>query len=104
MQKFEMPEIKQANRRAPLDARKAFAYFVGKCAEGLGAELLAEGKTDTEARSAIIHLFLDFAAGEACRIARREGREPDHEKWTKAVSDAFARAIKRTAEDQGGGK
>jgi hypothetical protein len=87
------PEMKDD---VPDDPHMAFAYFVGKCAEGYGGELLKQGKTDTEARNAVIHRFLDFAAGEACRIARREGRVPDPEKWRKAVDDAFARAMART--------
>lgn len=81
----------------PTDPVMAFAYFVGKCAEGCGKELMASGKTETEARNAIIHYFLDFAAGEACRIARREGREPNRAKWSKAVKSAFIRAVERTA-------
>lgn len=83
---------------APADPWNAFAFFVGKCASGFGRELLQQGKTDTQARNAVIGCFLDFAAGEACRVARREGREPSPEKWTKAVNDAFERAVKRTAE------
>lgn len=87
-------------KKAPIDPWKAFAYFVSKCSEGFGAELMREGKTETEARNAIIWCLLDFAAGEACRIARHEGREPDQEKWTSAVNDVFERAVKRTAEVQ----
>jgi hypothetical protein len=81
----------------PEDPGAAFAFLVSRCAEGLGRELIAKGKTDTQARNAIIHHFLDFAAGEACRIARREKREPDHDKWQKATDDAFARAVVRTS-------
>ena len=90
----ELPEI-------PTDPHKAFAYLVSRCAEGFGVELLQEGRTDMQARNLIIGYFLDFAAGEACRVARREGREPSHEKWTKAVDDAFARAVKRTSPPAG---
>lgn len=83
-------------KRTPTDLWRAFAYFVSKCAEGFGRELLEQGKTDTEARNAVIGCFLDMAAGEACRIARREGRQPDIKKWHKATDDAFGRAVKRT--------
>lgn len=83
---------------APTDPWNAFAFFVSKCASGFAAELVQGGKTDTEARNAVIRCFLDFAAGEACRIAKREGREPNHEKWTSAVNVAFDRAIKRTGD------
>lgn len=79
------------------DPWNAFAFFVSKCASGFGKELIQQGRTDVQARNAVIGCFLDFAAGEACRIARREGREPDHEKWTQAVNDAFERAVKRTS-------
>lgn len=81
----------------PEDAYGAFAFLVSRCASGLYSELLEQGKTDVQARNAAIHCFLDFASGEACRIARREGREPDINKWRKAVDAAFERAIKRTA-------
>lgn len=80
----------------PADPYGAFAWFVSHCASGLYKELLERGKTDTEARNAVIHCFLDFASGEACRIAKREGREPDHDKWRDATDRAFERAIKRT--------
>jgi len=83
---------------APSDPYGAFAWFVSHCASGFYKELLEKGKTDTEARNAVIHCFLDFAAGEACRIARRECREPGQEKWREATDKAFERAIKRTAE------
>lgn len=76
--------------------RQVFAYLVSKCASGLVDELVASGKSETQARNTVIHCFLDFASGEACRIARRESREPDPEKWRKAVDRAFARAVKRT--------
>lgn len=88
----------ETSRRTPVDSTMAFAHLVGKCAEGFGRELLEKGKTDTEARNAIIGYFLDFAAGEACRIARREQREPDPEKWRNATTKAFERAITRTAQ------
>jgi hypothetical protein len=81
----------------PSDPVKAFAYLVSKCSSGLYLDLIEAGKTDTNARNQIIFMFLDFAAGEACRVARREGREPRLEKWTAATADAFARAVKRTA-------
>lgn len=81
----------------PDDPVKAFAVLVGRCANGLLRELVEEGKTDTQARNAIIHYFLDFAAGEACRVAMREGREPDHNKWRMATNKAFEHAVKRTA-------
>ena len=86
-----------ATDKAPIDPWKEFTFFIGKCAEGFGRELLKQGKTDAQARNVIIQCFLDFAAGEACRVARREGREPSPEKWRKAVDDAFDRAVKRTA-------
>ena len=82
--------------RVPLDPWKAFAFFVGKCAEGFGKELIAGGKTNTQARNAVIGCFLDWAAGEACRIARSEGRKPNLTKWGKATKSAFDRAVKRT--------
>lgn len=83
-------------QKVPTDPRMAFAYFVSRCAEGYAKELLAEGKTPTEAKNAIIHHFLDFAAGEACRIAVSENRKPDHAKWHKATNAAFTKAIERT--------
>lgn len=91
--------------KVPDDPYGAFAWFVSQCASGLYKELLEKGRTDTDARNAVIHCFLDFASGEACRIARREGREPDHDKWRKATDAAFERAVKRakaTAPQQGG--
>lgn len=86
----------------PRDSYKAFAYFVGKCAEGFGKELIRDGKTATQARNAIIHCFLDFASGEACRIAKREGRSPDRRKWRKATDGAFDRAVKRVDRQSAG--
>lgn len=87
----------------PDDPRKAFAYLVGRCCEGYGAGLIEQGRTEVEARNAIIHHFLDFAAGEACRIARSKGREPDRALWTKTVDEAFDRAVKRTGENDAKG-
>ncbi len=80
----------------PTDPYGAFAWMVSQCASGLYKELLEKGRTDTEARNSVIHCFLDFAAGEACRIAAREGRTPDHDKWRNATDGAFEKAIKRT--------
>lgn len=90
-------EITKALNTVPADPYGAFAWFVSQCASGLYKELLEKGKTDTEARNAVIHCFLDFASGEACRIARREGRKPSAAKWRKATDHAFKRAIKRAA-------
>lgn len=84
-------------KRVPKDPWHAFAWFVSRCGEGFGRELMERGKTATQARNTIIGCFLDMAAGEACRLARSEGREPDPAKWRKAVDDAFERAVKRTA-------
>lgn len=81
----------------PDDPFMAFATLVSKCCNGLMRELVADGKTETQARNAVIRTFLDFAAGEGCRVARREGREPDANKWAAATTDAFERAVKRTA-------
>lgn len=86
--------------KVPTDPYDAFAWFVSQCASGLYGELLEKGKTDTEARNTVIHCFLDFASGEACRIARREGRDPDHDKWRAATDGAFERAAKRVAEPE----
>jgi hypothetical protein len=86
-----------AKSKVPEDSYGAFAYFVSRCASGLYKELLEKGKTDVEARNAVIHCFLDFASGEACRVARGEGRDPDQDKWRQAADKAFARAIKRNA-------
>lgn len=80
----------------PEDPWKAFAYFTGACAAGFGRELIEQGRTPTEARNAVIGSFLAMAAGEACRVARSEGREPDPAKWRKATDDAFDAAVKRT--------
>lgn len=80
----------------PDDPWYAFAYLVSRCGEGFGGELMRQGRTDTQARNAVIGCLLDFAAGEACRVARKEGREPDHSKWKNAADDAFERAVKRT--------
>jgi hypothetical protein len=82
--------------KVPDDPYVAFALSVSRCASGLYKELLENGKSDTQARLAVIRCFLDFASGEACRVARGEGREPDQEKWWKATNDAFERAVKRT--------
>ena len=90
-------DLRKAFSQVPSDPYGAFAWFVSNCASGLYKELLEKGKTDTEARNAVIHCFLDFASGEACRIAQREGREPDHEKWRAATDSAFDRAAKRSA-------
>lgn len=76
----------------PDDPYKAFAWMVSRCASGLCAELTKAGKTETQARNAVVHLLLRFAAGEACRIAREEGREPDPQKWLSATSGHFQRA------------
>lgn len=82
----------------PEDPSKAFAALVGMCATAYGRELMdREGITDTQARNVVIQAFLDMAAGEACRIARGEDREPDPEKWRKATSAAFEKAVERTA-------
>ena len=81
----------------PDDPWGAFGYLVSRCASGILAELVDKGRSETETRNAIIHSFLDMAAGEACRVARREGREPDPNKWRKAVDRAFEKAVKRTA-------
>jgi hypothetical protein len=88
--------ISKALSEVPSDPYGAFAWMVSQCASGLYKELLEKGKTDTAARNSVIHCFLDFASGEACRIARREGREPDHDKWRRATDEAFEKAIKRT--------
>lgn len=80
----------------PKDSWQAFAYLVSRCASGLHKELMEQGKTDKAARNAVIWCFLAMAAGEACRIARSEEREPDHGKWRKATDDAFERAVTRT--------
>lgn len=89
-------EITKALDKVPNDPYEAFAWFVSQCASGLYKELLEKGRTDTQARNSAIHCFLDFAAGEACRVARREGREPNQDKWRKATDAAFERAVKRT--------
>lgn len=87
------PKRKRAVQ-VPKDSWQAFAYFVSRCASGFHKELMEQGKTDKAARNSVIGCFLAMAAGEACRIARREGREPDHSKWRKATDDAFQRALK----------
>ena len=68
----------------PDDPYMAFAVLVSRCGNGLMKELMETGKTETQARNAVIHCFLDFASGESCRVARREGREPDRDKWRAA--------------------
>lgn len=88
--------MSEAQDQTPADPIGAFAYLVSKCASGLLLELVDAGRTETEARNIIIHCFLDFAAGEACRQARRAGRGPDREKWGKAVGSALDRAAART--------
>lgn len=89
-------EMSKVLSKVPDDPYGAFAFFVSQCASGLYQELLEKGKTDADARNAVIHCFLDFAAGEACRVARRENREPNLDKWRKATDDAFDHAVKRT--------
>lgn len=79
------------------DPHKAFAYLVSRCASGLLNELVAQGETEVRARNCVIHHFLAFAAGEACRQARREGREPDPTKWAAATEKAFDAAVGRTS-------
>lgn len=79
----------------PDDPYGAFAWFVSRSASGLYGELLQKGKTDAEARNSVIHCFLDFASGEACRLAQSEGREPDRKKWRAATDKAFTRAVER---------
>lgn len=108
---FEMERLMESNARkrkakditktlneVPSDPYGAFAWMVSQCASGLYKELLEQGRTDTEARNSVIHCFLDFASGEACRIARREGREPDQDKWREATDRAFEKANKRTTD------
>jgi len=85
-----------AESDVPADPWKAFAWFINKCASGFGTELMRDGKTATEARNAVIGCFLQMAAGEACRVARSEEREPDPAKWRAATDDAFERAVKYT--------
>jgi len=80
----------------PADSWGAFTYLVGKCATGVARELVEQGKTPVQARNAVINAFIAMAAGEACRVAREEGRRPSAAKWRKATNDAFARAVKRT--------
>lgn len=80
----------------PKDPWQAFAFLVGKCATGFCLELIEGGKSETAARNVVIGCFVAMAAGEACRIAREEGREPDIRKWRKATTDAFRAAVKRT--------
>lgn len=89
-------EITKKLSEVPEDPFGAFAWFVSHCASGLYRELVEKGRTDTQARNQVIGCFLDFASGEACRIARREGREPDHDKWRVATDEAFERAVKRS--------
>lgn len=84
-------------QRVPDDPYGAFGWFISRCSSGLYSELVEQGKTDAEARNAVIHCFLDMAAGEACRVARREEREPDPAKWRAATDKAFTRAVQRTA-------
>ena len=81
----------------PDDPWAVFAFLAAKCGEGFGRELMKAGRTETQAKNAVIGCLLDFAAGEACRLARSECREPDPEKWRKATTDAFDRAVKRTS-------
>ena len=85
----------------PANSWDAFAYLISRCASGLYGELVKGGCTDAQARNSIIHAFLDMAAGEACRVARREGRSPEPEKWREAVTNAFDRAVKRTTQSEG---
>ena len=82
--------------RIPPDPHKAFAWFVSKCGTGFCHEMIALGKTPTQARNSVIQMLLAFAAGEACRIAREENREPNIDKWSKATAAAFNSAVERT--------
>ncbi|MFN3891942.1 MAG: hypothetical protein ACK4MV_16225 [Beijerinckiaceae bacterium] len=77
-----------------------FASMVSRCANGLLAELKDAGLSEDQGKTKIVHLLIDFAAGEACRIARRNGREPDRDKWLAAVNRAFDEAVARTAPPQ----
>lgn len=81
----------------PDDPWRVFAWFMNRCASGFGDELMRGGKTETQARNTVVRCFLQMAAGEACRIARTAGREPDPEKWKEATTDAFDRAFRYTA-------
>lgn len=47
--------------------------------------------------SEIALALMACAAGEACRIARDDGREPNPEKWRSATDAVFAAAVARTA-------
>lgn len=93
----DKPPQPKRGPKIPDDPWKAFAYFVSRCASGFYKELVEQGKTETQARNAVIGCFLQMAAGAACRIARGEGREPAPEKWRKATKAAFDRAVKQTA-------
>lgn len=82
----------------PESPHGAFAYFLSKCVGGYGAELMRSGThTETDVRNAVVHALMACAAGEACRIARDDGREPNPEKWRSATDAVFAAAIARTA-------
>jgi hypothetical protein len=60
----------------------------------------ANGDAATMLRSFIFQTVcdaeIDIPNQMARMAARREGRVPDPVKWTKAVNDAFDRAVKRT--------
>lgn len=43
--------MKKPMAKVPAEPAQAFAYFVNKCAEGYGRELLAEGLSETQART-----------------------------------------------------
>lgn len=81
----------------PDNPHECLAVLVSRCAGGFAKEMIEAGYTATEARNMVVHHFVAFACGEACRIAREEGREPDPDKWRKATDIAFENAVERTA-------
>lgn len=61
------------------------------------ALIAGAGYNETQARNQTINLLLQMAAGEACRVARKEGREPDPNLWAAATRAAFKGAVRYTA-------
>ena len=83
-----------------LSPHELWARCLSVAASGYFLHLTKEaGLTEAQAKNRIIGDFLACASGEACRLARKEGRVPDPNKWRKATNDAFKRAVERTREN-----
>lgn len=89
------PEERAEARKALFDL---FAVDANKLFSKLAANLITmAGQTETQARNEVIGMLTQMAAGEACRVARAEGREPDHERWRTFTDKCFSKACRYTS-------